>query len=431
MTGATSRARWPSRRPGTPRRVGWSSATCSSRTHAGRRAADGLPPRPGGRRAFRRAVAHRNLHRGSRRGGGDDRPRFRIRRWQTGSWSYDGDGLRVHVGVPTCGRPDAGRSSSCGLEPPAPRCYGRSTLTKGESAFVALSWSDGLPQDLRRRRRRRSWTGTVTYWRDWLSNGDVPDHPWRIYMERSALTLKGLSYAPTGAIMAAATTSLPRHPAAHATGTTATRGSATRSFMLRSLYRLGFTWEAMEYFAFVLEAVAAEGGGDWDLQIMYGIDGRKDLTEHTLDHLSGWRNSRPVQRWQRGVGPAPERRLGDAPRRGGHPPSPRCLGRSCIPSGRDWRTLVRGRDLPRRRTGPGIWEIRGDPRALHRIQDALLGRNGPGGGPRPDPTRHRPGRAVAQGSGRAQGRDPRQGRRQRMDASASTTATRNSMRRSC
>ncbi len=64
--------------------------------------------------------------------------------------------------------------------------------------------------------------------------------------------------------------------------------------MLRSLYRLGFDWEALEYFAFVLEAVAG-GSGDFDLQIMYGIDGRKDLTESTLDHLSGWRNSRPVR----------------------------------------------------------------------------------------------------------------------------------------
>jgi hypothetical protein len=55
--------------------------------------------------------------------------------------------------------------------------------------------------------------------------------------------------------------------------------------MLRSLYRLGFDWEALEYFAFVLEAVAG-GSGDFNLQIMYGIDGRKDLTESTIDHLS-------------------------------------------------------------------------------------------------------------------------------------------------
>ena len=62
--------------------------------------------------------------------------------------------------------------------------------------------------------------------------------------------------------------------------------------MLRSLYRLGFGWEALEYFGFVLEAVS---GGDLDrpfeLQIMYGIGGERDLTERTLDHLSGWRDS--------------------------------------------------------------------------------------------------------------------------------------------
>jgi len=78
--------------------------------------------------------------------------------------------------------------------------------------------------------------------------------------------------------------------------------------MLRSLYRIGFDWEALEYFAFVLEAVAG-GGGEFNLQIMYGIDGRKDLTESTLDHLSGWRDSRQCG-GQRRLGPAPERRLG-------------------------------------------------------------------------------------------------------------------------
>ena len=68
------------------------------------------------------------------------------------------------------------------------------------------------------------------------------------------------------------------------------------AFMLRSLYRLGFDWEAIEYWGFVLDAVT---GGDLhrkpELQIMYGIGGERDLTEHTLDHLSGYRGARPVR----------------------------------------------------------------------------------------------------------------------------------------
>ncbi len=66
--------------------------------------------------------------------------------------------------------------------------------------------------------------------------------------------------------------------------------------MLRALHALGFDWEAFEYFAFVLEAVSSGKSDDgWHLQIMYGIGGETDLTEHTLDHLSGYLNSRPVR----------------------------------------------------------------------------------------------------------------------------------------
>ena len=104
------------------------------------------------------------------------------------------------------------------------------------------------------RRRTATWT-TVSFWRDWLSTGTFPDHPWRPYLERSALTLKGLSYAPTGAIMAASTTSLPETPGGARNWDYRYTWIRDTGFMLRSLYRLGFDWEALEYFAFILEAV--------------------------------------------------------------------------------------------------------------------------------------------------------------------------------
>jgi GH15 family glucan-1,4-alpha-glucosidase len=137
---------------------------------------------------------------------------------------------------------------------------------------------------------------TVDFWRDWLSSAKIPDHPWKPYLDRSALTLKGLSYAPTGAIMAASTTSLPETPGGARNWDYRFTWIRDSSFMLRSLYRLGFAWEAIEYWGFVLDAIT---GGDLnrrpELQIMYGIGGERDLTERTLDHLSGWRGARPVR----------------------------------------------------------------------------------------------------------------------------------------
>ena len=175
------------------------------------------------------------------------------------------------------------------------RCYGRTTLTQGESAFVTLSWgAANVPANLEE--ASAALDATVDFWRDWLSAAKIPDHPWKPYLDRSALTLKALSYAPTGAIMAAATTSLPETPGGARNWDYRFTWIRDSAFMLRSLYRLGFDWEAIEYFGFILDAVS---GGDlnrkFELQIMYGIGGERDLTEKTLDHLSGYQGAKPVR----------------------------------------------------------------------------------------------------------------------------------------
>ncbi|MBV9095114.1 MAG: glycoside hydrolase family 15 protein, partial [Streptosporangiaceae bacterium] len=212
-----------------------------------------------------------------------------------GTWTYKGDGYDSMTVAPEHGDIRLDVAGNIRLGVLGARCYGRTTLSEGETAYVTLSWgADTVPGSTEE--AVKALNTTVDYWRDWLSAAKIPDHPWRPYLDRSALTLKGLSYAPTGAIMAAATTSLPETPGGARNWDYRFTWIRDSAFMLRALYRLGFDWEAIEYFGFVIDAVS---GGDlnrpFELQIMYGIGGERDLTERTLDHLSGWRGARPVR----------------------------------------------------------------------------------------------------------------------------------------
>jgi alpha,alpha-trehalase len=212
----------------------------------------------------------------------------------TGQWAYEGEDYGSLTVRPNNDGLTLSLVSSLQLGLAGARCYGRTTLAEGEESFIALSWGGSPPtsQEL----ADDDIASTVTYWRDWLSTGTFPDHPWRQFIERSALTLKGLSFAPTGAIMAAATTSLPETPGGARNWDYRYTWIRDTGFMLRSLYRLGFDWEALEYFAFVLESVSqGKAEAPFELQIMYGIGGERDLTERTLDHLSGYDGARPVR----------------------------------------------------------------------------------------------------------------------------------------
>ena len=176
-----------------------------------RDAATRLPPVARRRRRHGDPAAAGHLHRGARRGRGQRRAASSSTGSQTGMWDYDGDGYETMTVSPPAGDPVL----TVSLHPPSRRRRGPllRPLDPGEGASRPSSPCPGAAiRPPTSTRRRPSSTATVAYWRDWLSNGTFPDHPWRSYMERSALTLKGLSYAPTGAIMAAATTSLPETP---------------------------------------------------------------------------------------------------------------------------------------------------------------------------------------------------------------------------
>jgi GH15 family glucan-1,4-alpha-glucosidase len=134
---------------------------------------------------------------------------------------------------------------------------------------------------------------TVDYWRRWLSKCTYTGR-WREMVHRSALTLKLLTFEPTGAIVAAPTTSLPEGIGGERNWDYRYTWIRDAAFTLYGLLRIGFTEEAAAFMRW-LELRCQKPNPDGSLQLMYGIDGRSDLTEETLDHLEGYRGSRPVR----------------------------------------------------------------------------------------------------------------------------------------
>jgi len=170
------------------------------------------------------------------------------------------------------------------------RASARTTLHEGDNVFAALSWGDRRPPASYEDAFDRMEV-TSDFWRQWLNHGTFPDHPWRAYLQRSALTLKGLTYAPTGAMLAAATTSLPETPGGVRNWDYRYSWVRDSTFMLWGLYTLGFDAEANDFFSFVADA-ACDGE---PLQVMYGLGAERTLDERTLEHLSGYEGARPVR----------------------------------------------------------------------------------------------------------------------------------------
>jgi GH15 family glucan-1,4-alpha-glucosidase len=120
----------------------------------------------------------------------------------------------------------------------------------------------------------------------------MPDHRFREPVQRSALAIKGLTYMPTGATVAALTTSLPETPGGERNWDYRFTWMRDTTFTLQALHWLNLDWEADDFMQFVADLEPNEDGS---LQIMYGIDGRRDLTESTRDDLSGYSGARPVR----------------------------------------------------------------------------------------------------------------------------------------
>ncbi|HLM25936.1 MAG TPA: glycoside hydrolase family 15 protein [Thermoleophilaceae bacterium] len=208
-----------------------------------------------------------------------------------GEWRYDGPGYHEAVCTAEGSEIQLRLTTDLNMGIEGPRATARTMVKEGDTLFVALSWSEHpAPTTYEDAYDRLVWT--AHHWQHWLDHGEFPDHPWRTYLQRSALTLKGLSYAPTGALVAAATTSLPESPGGERNWDYRYTWIRDATFMLWGLYTLGFDWEANDFFYFIADVAESE---ESQLQIMYGIDGEHDLPEETLDHLSGYDGAKPVR----------------------------------------------------------------------------------------------------------------------------------------
>lgn len=177
----------------------------------------------------------------------------------------------------------------------------RHRLTQGDSCYVTLSWSD-RPPPADSAEVSEYLAHTNRFWRNWVDGGRFPDHPWREHLQRSALTLKGLTYASTGALLAAPTTSLPEHPGGQRNWDYRYAWVRDSAFTLWAMHALGFDTEADDFLAFlgdVLEPSTSERpetlSPERSLAVLYAVDGTAPVAETELEHLSGYGGSRPVR----------------------------------------------------------------------------------------------------------------------------------------
>ena len=234
---------------------------------------------------------------------------------------------------------------------------------------------------------------TSHFWRGWLDDGHFPDHPWRVYLQRSALVLKGLTYTPTGAMVAALTTSLPETPGGERNWDYRYTWMRDATFTLWGLHALGLDWEADDFMQFVADV---NRNGDGSLQIMYGIDGETGPDRGDARPPHRLRRREAGADRQRRLRPAPERRLRRRARlrlpahEARRPPAAAAVAGAGGPGQRRDRRLAAAR--------PGDLGGARRAEALRLLEADVLGRARPRRAAGGDPRRARAGRASGRRS---------------------------------
>ncbi len=168
------------------------------------------------------------------------------------------------------------------------------TLREGEIGGVVLESMGGTPRLVPPEEAQRLADETARFWRNWLHRSTYRGR-WREMVARSAITLKLMTYAPTGALVAAPTTGLPEQEGGERNWDYRYTWVRDGSFSIYALLGLGYTEEAAAFGAWLRDRAAEYTGEGRPLKIMYRVDGSSDLVEETLDHFEGWRGSRPVR----------------------------------------------------------------------------------------------------------------------------------------
>ena len=159
-------------------------------------------------------------------------------------------------------------------------------------AYCALAWGDPARIPTTADEAAEQLEATTSFWREWLARAVISDHQLGPMIQRSARAIKGLTYMPTGAAVAALTTSLPETPCGERNWDYRYTWIRDSTFLLRALHYLVLDWEADEFMQFLADVERNEDGG---LQIISGIDGRRDLTESVREELTGYGGARPVR----------------------------------------------------------------------------------------------------------------------------------------
>lgn len=257
------------------------------------------------------------------------------------------------------------------LEVDGPNAYGRTVLRDGQVLRLALertSIDQPPPATRNQHELAESLVVTTRSWRRWSTLHQAYDGPWRDMVHHSGRVLQALSYHPTGAIVAAVTTSLPEEIGGGRNWDYRYSWVRDASYTMEALWVAACPHEAKDFFSFMTTAASGSVERGQPLQIMFGIGGERDLSERVLPHLSGWRDSRPVRvgngAWHQqqidvygellNAAMRLERQLSDSDQ-----PTRSFLAACADAAAQRWRE-----------PDQGIWEIRGEPR--HFVHSKLM-----------------------------------------------------------